>query len=69
MMTNKNLIDLDVMSVEQIAKIVKRARKIMQSPADYRHACAGKILATLFYAHADVLSNGDAQARRTDDRL
>ncbi len=49
MMTNKNLIDLDVMSVEQIAKIVKRARKIMQSPADYRHACDGKILATLFY--------------------
>ncbi len=49
MMTNKNLIDLDAMSVEQIAKIVKRARKIMQSPADYRHACDGKILATLFY--------------------
>ena len=48
-MTNKNLIDLEAMSVEQIAKIVKKARKIMQSPADYRHACDGKILATLFY--------------------
>ena len=48
-MTNKNLIDLEAMSVEQLAKIVKKARKIMQSPADYRHACDGKILATLFY--------------------
>ena len=48
-MTNKNLIDLEAMTVEQIDKIVRRARKIMQSPADYRHACDGKILATLFY--------------------
>lgn len=48
-MTNKNLIDLEAMSVEQIDKIVRKARKIMQSPADYRHACDGKILATLFY--------------------
>lgn len=48
-MTNKNLIDLEAMTVEQIDKLVRRARKIMQSPADYRHACDGKILATLFY--------------------
>ncbi len=48
-MTNKNLIDLEAMSVEQVGKLVKKARKIMQSPADYRHACDGKILATLFY--------------------
>ena len=48
-MTNKNLIDLEAMGVEQIDKIVRKARKIMQSPADYRHACDGKILATLFY--------------------
>ncbi len=48
-MTNKNLIDLEAMSVEQIDKLVRKARKIMQSPADYRHACDGKILATLFY--------------------
>lgn len=48
-MTNKNLIDLEAMSVEQIAKLVRKAKKIMQSPADYRHACDGKILATLFY--------------------
>ena len=48
-MTNKNLIDLEAMSVEQIAKLVKKAQKIMQSPADYRHACDGKILATIFY--------------------
>ena len=48
-MGNKNLIDLEAMSVKQIEKLVKKAKKIMQSPADYRHACDGKILATLFY--------------------
>ena len=48
-MGNKNLIDLEAMSVEQIDKLVRKAKKIMQSPADYRHACDGKILATLFY--------------------
>lgn len=48
-MTNKNLIDLEAMSPEQIDKIIRKAKKIMQSPADYRHACDGKILATLFY--------------------
>lgn len=48
-MTNKNLIDVEAMTTEQIEKVVKRAKKIMQSPADYRHACDGKILATLFY--------------------
>ncbi|MBR1483998.1 MAG: aspartate carbamoyltransferase [Ruminococcus sp.] len=48
-MTNKNLIDLEAMSVKQIDQIVKKAKKIMQNPADFRHACDGKILATLFY--------------------
>ena len=48
-MTNKNLIDLEALGVDQIAKLIKKAKKIMQSPADYRHACDGKILATLFY--------------------
>lgn len=48
-MINKNLIDLEVLSTEQIEKIIKKAKKIMQNPADYRHACDGKILATLFY--------------------
>ncbi len=48
-MSDKNLIDLEVLSTEQIDKIIKKAKKIMQSPADYRHACDGKILATLFY--------------------
>lgn len=48
-MINKNLIDLELLSAAQIDKLIKRARKIMQSPADYRHACDGKILATLFY--------------------
>lgn len=48
-MFDKNLIDLSVMSTDQIDKIIRKAKKIMQSPADYRHACDGKILATLFY--------------------
>ena len=48
-MLNKNLIDLAALSVTQIDKLIRKARKIMQSPADYRHACDGKILATLFY--------------------
>ncbi len=48
-MINKNLIDLEALSVEQIDKLVRKARKIMQNPADFRHACDGKILATLFY--------------------
>lgn len=48
-MLNKNLIDLEALGVEQIDKLIRKARKIMQSPADFRHACDGKILATLFY--------------------
>lgn len=48
-MMNKNLIDLEAMSPEQIDKVIRKAKKIMQSPADFRHACDGKILATLFY--------------------
>ena len=48
-MTNKKLIDLEAMSTEQIDKIIRKAKKIMQSPPDFRHACDGKILATLFY--------------------
>ena len=37
-MTNKNLIDLESMSVEQVDKLVRKARKIMQSPADFESA-------------------------------
>lgn len=48
-MGTKNLIDLEAMTPEQIEKVIKKAKKIMQSPADFRHACDGKILATLFY--------------------
>lgn len=48
-MIDKNLIDLDNLTVAQIDKLIRKAKKIMQSPADYRHACDGKILATLFY--------------------
>ena len=48
-MANKNLIDLDAMSKKQLDMLIKKAKKIMENPADYRHACDGKILATLFY--------------------
>ena len=48
-MANKNLIDLDAMSKNQLDMLIKKAKKIMENPADYRHACDGKILATLFY--------------------
>ena len=49
-MANKNLIDLDAMSKKQLDMLIKKAKKIMENSADYRHACDGKILATLFYA-------------------
>ena len=48
-MINKNLIDLEALSVDQINKLIRKAKRIMKSPSDYRHACDGKILATLFY--------------------
>ena len=48
-MFNKNLIDLEALSVDQINKLIRKAKRIMKSPSDYRHACDGKILATLFY--------------------
>lgn len=48
-MENRNLIDLDQLTKAQLDKLIRKAKKIMQSPADYRHACDGKILATLFY--------------------
>lgn len=48
-MKNKNLIDLEALSVDQINKLIRKAKRIMKSPSDYRHACDGKILATLFY--------------------
>ena len=48
-MTNKNLIDLEALSVDQINKLIRKAKRIMKNPSDYRHACDGKILATLFY--------------------
>ena len=36
-MTNKNLIDLEAMSVNQIEKLIKKAKKIMQRPAEHTH--------------------------------
>ena len=82
-MYSKNLIDLEAMTTAQIDKLVKKAKKIMQSPAHYRHACDGKILATLFYEPSTrtqmsfqtamlklgVVPDGYAKARRTYNRL
>lgn len=41
-MANKNLIDLDAMSKKQLDMLIKKAKKIMENPADYRHACGGQ---------------------------
>lgn len=48
-MEHKNLIDLEYMTKEQLDKTIKLARLIKQKPGNYKHACDGKILATLFY--------------------
>ena len=40
-MANKNLIDLDAMSKKQLDMLIKKAKKIMENPADYRHAWDG----------------------------
>lgn len=45
----KHLIDLEHLTKEQIDKTVKLAGIIKEKPDIYKHACDGKILATLFY--------------------
>lgn len=48
-MNSKNLIDLEDLSVKEILDIINLANKIKASPSEYKEACRGKILATLFY--------------------
>ncbi len=62
-MLNKNLIDLEALSVTQIDKLIRKARKIMQSPADYRHACASvakgeslKDTVSVISGYADIIA-------------
>lgn len=48
-MKHKNLIDLEYMTTEQLEQTIKLARVIKDKPEVYKHACDGKIMATLFY--------------------
>lgn len=48
-MEHKNLIDLEYMTTEQLEQTIKLAGIIKEKPDIYKHACDGKILATLFY--------------------
>ena len=45
----RNLINILDLSVEEIAELIALADDIIADPAKYRHACADKILATLFF--------------------
>lgn len=48
-MRARNLIDLDDFSMEELDGIVALAGDIIRNPKNYANACAGKILATVFY--------------------
>ena len=48
-MKHKNLIDLEYMTNEQLEQTIRLAGVIKQRPDVYKHACDGKIMATLFY--------------------
>ncbi len=48
-MKHKNLIDLEYMSKEQLEQVIHLAGVIKEKPEAYRHACDGKVMATLFY--------------------
>ncbi len=48
-MKHKNLIDLEYMTTEQLEQTIRLARIIKDKPDIYKHACDGKIMATLFY--------------------
>lgn len=45
----RNLIDFNSMSINDWDQLRELAFKIKNNPDDYRHACSGKIMATLFY--------------------
>ncbi len=48
-MKKKHVIDLDALTKEQLSTVCRLANEIRENPEKYRHACDGKILATLFY--------------------
>lgn len=48
-MKQKNLIDLEYMTTEQLMQTVRLAGVIKEKPEAYNHACDGRIMATLFF--------------------
>ena len=48
-MKQKHLIDLEYMTNNQLDKTIKLTGVIKEKPEIYKHACDGKIMATLFY--------------------
>lgn len=48
-MKHKNLIDLEYMTREQLEHTIMLAGAIKERPEIYKHACDGKIMATLFF--------------------
>ena len=45
----KHLIDINELSVEEIAELISVAEDIIENPKKYSEACKGKKLATLFF--------------------
>ena len=48
-MEHKNLIDLEYMTKDELEQTIRLAKVIKSRPDVYKHACDGKIMATLFY--------------------
>ena len=48
-MKHKNLIDLEYMTKDELQQTINLAKVIKSRPEVYKHACDGKIMATLFY--------------------
>ena len=48
-MKQKHLIDLEYMTNEELQQTIRLAGVIKDKPDIYKHACDGKIMATLFY--------------------
>lgn len=48
-MEHKNLIDLEYMTKDELEQTIRLAGVIKSRPDVYKHACDGKIMATLFY--------------------
>ena len=45
----RNLIEINDLSVKEIAELISVAEDIIADPQKYAHVCAGKKLATLFF--------------------